>query len=206
MKKILFIDAAVRQNSRTRELAQYLISKLSGEVRYLPLYETDIPLMNAKILEWREACCAAKSFDDEYFALAKEFAAADTVVVAAPFWDLSFPAIFKQYIEAISVNGITFTYSESGTPVGLCSAKDMYYVATAGGYVSEDDDTLYDYLLNLFSGLYGIEHFMFFVADGLDIYGADIKKIFDEMRQNIDSMIKDVELITSIQEKGAQGE
>ena len=34
------------------------------------------------------------------FDLAGQFAGADTIVIAAPFWDLSFPAALKQYMQA----------------------------------------------------------------------------------------------------------
>ena len=40
------------------------------------------------------------------FDLAKQFAEADEVIIAAPFWDLSFPAALKQYFEQINVLGI----------------------------------------------------------------------------------------------------
>ena len=43
---------------------------------------------------------------------AKQFAGADTIVIAAPFWDLSFPAILKTYIENIYVTGIVSRYSK----------------------------------------------------------------------------------------------
>ena len=57
------------------------------------------------------------------FSLAKEFAIADTIVIAAPYYDLSFPAMLKQYFEQINVLGVTFTYSDSGIPEGLCKAR-----------------------------------------------------------------------------------
>jgi len=57
------------------------------------------------------------------FDLARQFAAADTIVIATPFWDLSFPAVLKQYFEQINAIGITFKYTEEGYPVGLCKAK-----------------------------------------------------------------------------------
>lgn len=45
------------------------------------------------------------------FKYAHEFANADLIVIAAPFWDLSIPALLKVYIENIAVDGITFEYS-----------------------------------------------------------------------------------------------
>lgn len=55
-------------------------------------------------------------FSNEMFKYAHQFAESDTVVIAAPYWDLSFPAVLKAYLEAVSVCGITFKYDEQGVP------------------------------------------------------------------------------------------
>ena len=39
------------------------------------------------------------------FRYAHQFKNADRIVIAAPFWDLSFPALLKVYIENVSVQG-----------------------------------------------------------------------------------------------------
>ena len=41
---------------------------------------------------------------------------ADTIVIAAPFWDFSFPAALKIYIENIYVTGIVSRYGSDGRP------------------------------------------------------------------------------------------
>lgn len=51
--------------------------------------------------------------------LAEQFAQADEIVVAAPYWDLSFPSILKVYLERVCVTGITFHYVENREE-GLC--------------------------------------------------------------------------------------
>ena len=61
------------------------------------------------------------------FYYARQFAEADQIVIAAPFWDLSFPAILKAYMEQITVSGITFEYI-NGRPCGRCKKKtDLHY-------------------------------------------------------------------------------
>ena len=40
------------------------------------------------------------------FDLASQFQQADEIVIAAPYWDLSFPAILKLYLENIYVTGV----------------------------------------------------------------------------------------------------
>ena len=188
MKKVLLIDAAARQNSRTRALALYLSEKIPGEVTHLRLYDAELPQLDGERLRWRDACCAAKDFEDEYFDTAKQFAEADILIAAAPYWDFSFPAVLKQYIETVSVNGITFVYSEKGVPVGLCAAERLYYVTTSGGPVF-DDSFGYGYVSGLFRTMFGIKDAVCIKAEGLDVDGADIDSIMDEARNAIDALV-----------------
>ena len=80
--------------------------------------------------------------------------------------------------ENASVVGITFTYAEDGTPIGLTAAKDMYYVTTSGGYIG-DCNFGFEYV-NALCKLYGIENSHFVSAQGLDLEGADVEKIMEE--------------------------
>ena len=57
---------------------------------------------------------------------------ADGIVVAAPFWDLSVPAVLKVYIENISADGITFGSGPEGL-YGLCRGEWMLFLTTRGG-------------------------------------------------------------------------
>lgn len=85
MKKILFIDAAARKDSRTRVLADCLLKKLDGEVTVRSLFAAELPRLSEEKLNWRNACCEAKNFEDPYFDLAKEMVSADVIVIAAPY-------------------------------------------------------------------------------------------------------------------------
>jgi FMN-dependent NADH-azoreductase len=93
-------------------------------------------------------------------------------VIAAPYWDLSFPAMLKQYLEQINVVEITFKYSEEGVPIGLCRANRLFYVTTAGGYYVPEDYG-FGYVKALAQNYYGIQDVRKIEAVGLDIFGAD---------------------------------
>ncbi len=176
---ILYIDACVRDNSRTRVLAEALLSKLKGDVTHVRLEDISFDVTDAKYLEKRDALIAMGAFDDDMFSLARDFAKADTIVMAAPYWDLSFPAKLKQYIEVINVLGVTFEYTTDGYPKGLCRAGRLYYVMTAGGnFVPEEFG--YGYIKALAENFYGIKEVSLIKATGLDIMGADEKAIMDE--------------------------
>ena len=103
MNNILLIDAAVRSCSRTRALSEHLLGRLDGTVTRLALYETELPQLDEAQLQRRMDCCDRRCFDDAYFDFAKQFAQADIIVIAAPFWDGSFPAVLKQYIESLEI-------------------------------------------------------------------------------------------------------
>ena len=98
--------------------------------------------------------------------LAKEFAAADEIIVAAPFWEFLFPAAVSCYFEKVSVPSVTFQYGEHGSE-GLCKAESMTYIYTAGDYLS-DEDKIGEMYLNRMAKLYGIPRFSTISVQGLD--------------------------------------
>ena len=149
-----------------------------------------IPLRNpfdAASLDQRNREIESGKRDSPLLARAAQFAAADQVVVAAPFWDLSFPALLKTYIEWINVPGIVFAYSEEGRPVGLCKARRLFYVSTSGG-LAETDVFGFGYVEALAKGFWGIPEVHRIAACGLDIVGADIGAILQGAESEIDKV------------------
>lgn len=188
MDNILFIDASVRDGSRTRELAEHLLRRLGGASETLTLDDGKLAPLTAERLAWRDECCRGGDFSDGYFAYAGQFAAADTIVIAAPFWDGSFPAVLKKYVETICVQGLTFRYTETGEPQGLCRAKKLYYVTTAGGPIFNDAYG-FGYIASLAQTMFGIAETKCFKAECLDIDGADAAAILTEAKSRIDAEI-----------------
>lgn len=112
--------------------------------------------------------------------LAEQFAQADEIVVAAPYWDLSFPAILKVYLERICVSGVTFHYVGDQAE-GLCRAEKAVYVSTAGGYVGERH-LGEEYVRTLFQQMFGIPAFTTVRCEGLDIWGSDPRRCWRRRR------------------------
>ncbi|MBQ7688409.1 MAG: NAD(P)H-dependent oxidoreductase [Clostridia bacterium] len=178
----LFINACVRRNSRTKRLADDLLAKYEGPVTEIRLGEIRFAPTDEAYLRRRDRLLAEKKFTDPMFAQAVCFAAADRIVIAAPYWDLSFPAALKQYLEQINVPGVTFFYTPQGVPQGLCRAKELIYVSTAGGtYVP--DTFGFGYVKALAQNFYGIENVRLVQAVGLDLDGADPERILRESIQ-----------------------
>ena len=186
MKTILFVNSCLNQeNSRTQRLADAVLDKMleeaaaageQAQVEELSLVDAGIEGLDEETLAFRSERSAAKDFTHELFAPARQFREADEVVIAAPYWDLSFPAMLKAYIEQLCVNGLTFSYSEEGIPVGHCLAKRLTYVTTAGGYLGAYNMG-FDYVAAVCKLYFGIEESRCISAEGLDIWGNDAEAI-----------------------------
>lgn len=166
----LYINCCPRPDSRTDQLARALLKKL-GEYEELRLYDEPLAPLDAAHLARRDVLLKCRAYDDDMFRYARQFAAADRIVVAAPYWDGSFPSMLKVYIENIYVPGIVTRYSEAGQPVGLCRADTLYYVTTAGGPC--DQRFGFEYLKALATGCFGIHDVRLLKAELLDIVGSD---------------------------------
>ena len=185
MEKILFVNACPREGSRTLELAKYALSKLEGEITELALFEENLLPLNGKTLALRDKMIAAGNYDHPLFKYARQFVAADRIVLAAPFWDLSFPSVVKVYIEYLMSLGLTFGYTEKGLPQGNCKAKQLVFISTSGGPVGERH-LGYEYLKALSARYFGIPEAVCFCAQKLDIVGADVEHILAQVRADID--------------------
>lgn len=196
--KLLFVNGCVRENSRTLELARHLLTLLTADlanvndvaessqlmVEELELAQLPLCGHSRKSLEERDKLLQSRDFHHEMFDYAHQFASADLIVVAAPYWDLSFPAMVKTYIENICVSGITFDY-EGAVPVGMCRAKKFYYVTTAGGPIFCDYG--YSYWESLCKNFFGIKETYCIKAEGLDMIAPDqvaqkLQQVKDEMK------------------------
>ena len=171
----LYIICCAREESRTNRLARAVLQKLGGDFTELKLYEANLKPLDRDTMNKRTALIERGDYSDPMFDYAKQFASADTIVIAAPYWDLSFPATLKIYIENIYVTGIVSEYDENGIPVGLCKAKELYYVTTAGG--PYDPTYSYGYIESLAKSFFGIPATHLVKAEMLDIVGNDAEEI-----------------------------
>ena len=188
-RPILFINACVRKESRTRKLAEKLLIKLNKPYEEVRLEDISFPVVNEIFLNIRNQFISDGDFHSLIFDHARRFAQAETIVIAAPYWDLSFPSALKQYLEQISVVGITFRYSEDGVPIGLCRAKRLIYVTIADGYYVPEEFG-YGYVKAFAQNYYGIQDVRQITAAGLDIDGANV----DEIMLNAEVTIENVDL------------
>lgn len=187
MNKILFINACVRPASRTRDLAQSVLRGLEGEIKELRLIDEALPHLTNELLELRDKIMSTNEADHPLLKYAREFAEADTIVIAAPYWDLIFPATLRSYFEHICVTGLTFRYSQEGYPLSMCKAKRMIYVTTAGGPIYMNFG--YDYCKALCENYFGIRDCSCVKAENLDIDGADVESIMSAAKAEAEKLL-----------------
>lgn len=192
---VLYLNACVRDGSRTKKLADHLIKKLkeesgSAQICEIVLEKEGPGFLDSKGLEERNAAVDSCDYSSSVFDNAKRLLEADVVVIAAPYWDLSFPASLKAFFESVTIDGLTFHYTEEGFPHGLCKAEKLFYVTTAGGPVVSDEYG-FGYVRDLARFYYGIGQAVQFKAENLDVAGADVENIMTNALNEIDSFFEE---------------
>lgn len=181
MKKVLFIDCCIRrETSRSKELADFFLAELQKtgeyEIETLCLMDENLSYFADGFFFQRERLLEKGDFDHPRFRYAHQFAEAEKIVIAAPFWDLSFPALLKVYIENLCVDGITFHTDETGLH-GLCKADHMVYLTARGGIYTDSPMEQGSRYLEQMAAFFGIEKYDCVAAEGLDIGAWSVEEL-----------------------------
>ncbi len=180
---VLFVNACLRgDESRTLALCREYLEGME-DVKEVNLAELKLEPYYAGPVAFRAQLEANGNFSDGLFDLAKDFAEADEIVIGAPYWDLSFPAALKVYVEHVCAMGITFHYTEQGACEGLCKAGRLTYLTTCGGRV-EGMNFGYEYFCGI-AKMFGIPETRFVAAENLDVVGNDNEASMAAARQQI---------------------
>ena len=184
MKDVLYIDCCIRgEQSRTKKLAEAFLAELGKREnisieRLTLMDEPLIPFSNGFFWQ-REHLLETGELNHPRFRYAHRFQKAERIVIAAPFWDLSFPALLKVYIENLCVQGITFDCNEANGCFGVCKAEKMLFLTTRGGAMegsAMDNGTKY---LGDMAKFFGIPSFEVIAADALDMGLEPVETILD---------------------------
>lgn len=183
--KLLFVDCCISQRgaeSRTRALTEAFL-KVFRKAHPEAEIETVMPeaLLALKpfapdMLDERDALASVEAWDAPVFDLARQFRGADRIAVAAPFWDLSFPAALRTYVEYISANGLTYHYEADGCH-GDCKAERLVYLTSGGDF--EREDSIGVVYWRQLCAMFGIGQFDYVFAGGLDIDPAKTPELLD---------------------------
>lgn len=165
----LVVDCCIRgaDSATRRYYSAYLERAEERETQVLELCGLEIAPLNRELLRQRDELCVRRQFEHGMFDLARQFQAADEILIAAPYWDLSFPSLLRVYLERIMVCGLTFGYEADGRCAGYCRADRMLYFSACGGYC-RPRHLGFEYLRSL-CGMLGIPECVPFFLEGMDI-------------------------------------
>ena len=175
MRKLLLIDCCIRkEESRTRRILDAFLSAVPSDcaVERLVLTEENLSPLAGDYFAQRQRLLEHHDYSHPRFRYARQFASADLIVIAAPFWDLAFPALLKIYIEQVSLDGVTFGANEAGL-IGLCRATDMVFLTARGGFYTNDALEMGSRYLDALHTFFGIGRYRCIAADGMDVAGFD---------------------------------
>ena len=182
--KLLFVDGCISQRgaqSRTRTLAQafleaFLAAHPDWETERVDVAALNLAPFTVEGLNDRDALASVGAWDAPVYDEARRFRAADAVVVAAPYWDLSYPAALRTYMEYISANGLAYHYEADGCH-GDCRAAWLVYLTSGGDFEHEDSVGVVHW--RQLAAMFGIPQFDYVFAGGMDIDPAKTPELLE---------------------------
>lgn len=195
MKKIIYVNSIIRKDeSRTKRVIDGI---LDGVMDKVIIKEIDLNKLNLN--PYNEVSYEDKvknGTEDVFYNLSKEIAECDGLVIASPFWDMSFPSLLKLFLEKISLFEVMFV-SDDKQCNGIAKCPFMYYVTTRGMDIKDGDEleqgTPY---LKALCWLWGIKRFEVTSCSNFDYLPE--AKIDEEINKAIK---KGRELLTSLIEE-----
>ncbi len=139
-KTILKVESsAATTGSVSRQLCEELVAKIAGEGDTVITRDLNGPVSFID-QNWIGAAYTPEGQRNDVQkdglalsdTLIAEVQAADVLVIGAPMYNFSVPAVLKAWIDQIVRVGVTFRYTEDG-PEGLLKGKKAYIVAATGG-------------------------------------------------------------------------
>ena len=172
--KVLYINASFREGSRTALLAEKVLAEYNrNDIMEIDLGANSPAGLDRERLKKYNCSVASADFTDRMFEGGKEFAEADEIIISAPFWNYTLPAVLHNYLEMVCSQGVTFDMDEKGNYYSKCKAHRLTFITTAGGYIPEKDHA-FSYIKDLCEVFWEIKDIRYIKAEGLDIYGTDI--------------------------------
>jgi FMN-dependent NADH-azoreductase len=189
--QVLKIDSSASgETSVTRQLTSAIVDHIQNIANHTSVVERDlsnseVPFLNPDLIgayftkhdERTQEQVSLLKISDLYVSELKH---ADVLVLGAPMYNFSIPAVLKAYIDLVARVGETFKYTEEG-PIGLLNGKKaIVAVATGGTPIGSPYDLVTPYL-KTFLGFIGIHDIEFIAIDER----GDAKKMMNAALSNI---------------------
>ncbi|MCY6483038.1 NAD(P)H-dependent oxidoreductase [Clostridium aestuarii] len=211
MKKLLYIPVNSKPEEMStskmvgREFVNRFIAKNQDYVvEELDLYNEDIPEINHRIFKCRAETVSGAEYDalsendkravDRINQLCDQFLSADTYVIAAPMWSVSFPSRLKRYIDCIILNNKVIKISKDEVK-GLLDDKerDMVYIQSSGGvypkFLGGKFNHGVDYFHDIFKFL-GVNKFEKILVQGVDMQDVGREEAISRAYKYVDAVVE----------------
>ncbi|GAA0740110.1 FMN-dependent NADH-azoreductase [Clostridium oceanicum] len=210
MKKLLYISVNTKpehlSTSKTvarKFIESYMAENPDFEVEELDLYKDYIPELNYKMFKTRAETVTGAEYDalssedkkgvDRINELCDQFLSADTYVIAAPMWSISFPARLKSYVDCVIINNKTIKVEPENVE-GLLGDKErqMIYIQSSGGVYPKIMDWKLNHGVNYFHDSFkflGVEKFEKILVEGVDMPSVGKEKAMEKAYEDIDKVI-----------------
>ena len=192
--KILVIDSTISTNSMTDKILSMALKEINAkgcgellETLRLDEHKDEIHPLDSIFLKKRTDLVKRGDYSDPIFNFAKKLREADLLLIAAPFYDLSVPALLKCFIEMTMIDGLTFI-DKGDHAEGLLKAKKMLFLYASGYPLGEKNPDFASTWLEGIAAMWGIK--------GFDSYhltyreAASIKETPDVLREKVDWFLR----------------
>lgn len=208
---LLFISSSSKpeEYSTSKTVGRYMLKQFLQKypdtvIEEIDLYTTNLPLFNYRLFSGRATLPTA----DEYEKLSEEekqqvnrinelcdqFLRADRYILSAPMWSLFFPAILKQYLDCIIIQGKLIDVSPTHAR-GLLGDKErkMVYIQSSGGLypiaLTRKLNQGLRYLEDIFCFL-GISDFRKVLVEGVESPKIGKELAIQYAKEDIDHLMK----------------
>lgn len=215
MKKLLYITVNSKPEnlSASKTVGRAFVNKFiekypDFQVEELDLYQANIPRLkyqyfdkrNHMISNGNNAQLATQDQQDlnRIMNLCDQFISADVYVIAAPLWNLSFPAPLKEYIDCIVQVDKTVSFN-GGKPKGLLDDKPRFvvYIQSSGANIPWILGNAFnkgiDYVKDIMD-LMGIEKFEKLLVDGTGYTEKEKLVAIEKAKAEIEDIIDDIQV------------
>ena len=189
--RLIFVNSCIRdKDSRTLKIARNIINGLDKKI---DVEEIDINDLNL-VPYTKNNNPVYQLINEKYRQISQKIADSDGLIIAAPFWDMSFPSLLKVFLEKLSIADVMF--KDTGvTCEGIAKCPFMFYVTTRGMNIPDNSslEQATPYLKALCE-LWGIKNFSFISAYNLDYSSNEkveelIKKASEEGLVKLNNLI-----------------
>jgi FMN-dependent NADH-azoreductase len=213
MKKLLYITASTKPENTSvskqagREFVnRYISDNPDYSVEELNVYSEDIPEMSHVFLSGRAELKTGAEYDslneqdkdsvDKINELCNQFLAADTYVIAAPMWSMSFPSRLKQYLDCVLLIGKAISLTPKHA-IGLLDDKvrKMVYIQTSGGKFPKIIDWKFNYGVNYFHDIFkslGVKEFYKILIQGTDMVDIGKDKAWQDAAEDFEEVLEKI--------------